>query len=204
MRGLASSRKYGRDLAMKSRSPKRSASPDRSASSSSGSPTTTSFVGGRSSQARRSPTAVSGRLWKSAYAGGVRHLRDVELVVDVAVEAEAGVLHGRDRLPRELDGDRLVQEPLAGRRIDDGRTLVADERLPDPRRARVGEGGAEHPPRGDQERGPCCARRADRGDRARAELTVLRDQSAVEVAGERRDVGRKGRRKDQPEVDWTT
>ena len=40
-------------------------------------------------------------------------LGDVEVVVDVAVEREALGLDGRDRLARELERDRLVQEPLA-------------------------------------------------------------------------------------------
>ena len=42
------------------------------------------------------------------------HLGDVELVVDVAVEAEALGLDRGDRLARELERDRLVQQPLAG------------------------------------------------------------------------------------------
>ncbi len=61
---------------------------------------------------------------------------DVQLVVDVDVEAEPGRLDCVDRLAGKGELDRLVQDPGAVR-IDDGRALVADERLRGARRARA-------------------------------------------------------------------
>ena len=83
-----------------------------------GSATATSFVGARSSQARRSPTSVTGRCWKSAYAREYSVCsRDEELVVDVDVRRDAERGERRDRLACELELDRLVEEerrPLTG------------------------------------------------------------------------------------------
>ena len=74
---------------------------------------------------------VDRQAWKSAYArASVRHLRDVQLVVHVAVEVEpAG--HRGDRLARGLERDRHVAEEPARRVGDDG-ALVADDEPVEP------------------------------------------------------------------------
>ena len=58
-----------------------------------------------------------------------RHLRDVELVVDVAVEVEAGLEHGVHRLPRLGERDGEVEKELARRGVGDDGSLVADDEI---------------------------------------------------------------------------
>ena len=53
--------------------------------------------------------------------GSRRELTDVELVVDVDVEHVPLRLDGVDGLARQGEGNRLVTQELAGRRVDDGR-----------------------------------------------------------------------------------
>ena len=123
------------------------------------------------------------------------HLGDVELVVDVAVEREALLLDGRDRLPRELERDRLVQQPLARdagrRRLRPGSRRAASSI---PAASRVGECGAEHPAGREHDVDPRCLGGGDRGDRARPQDAVLGDQRPVEVARDRRELARERRR----------
>ena len=58
-----------------------------------------------------------------------RHARDVELVVDVAVEPVPRLDDRADRLARKPERDPYVSQELAARRIHDGGALVADDRL---------------------------------------------------------------------------
>ncbi len=62
-----------------------------------------------------------------------RHLGDVQLVVDVAVDVEAGVDDGVDRLERDGARNRNVPQELAGHRVGDDGALVADDRIVEPR-----------------------------------------------------------------------
>ena len=130
-------------------------------------------------------------------AGVRRHLGDEELVVDVAVEPEALGLDSRDRLPRERDRDRLVQEELSRRRLDDGGALVTDQRLFDTGCLRVRQHRAEHASRRDQHVDAGRLGGSNRCERPRAQDTVLGDQRPVEVAGDRGDAAREVGRKDQ-------
>ena len=74
-----------------------------------------------------------------------RHLRDVELVVDVAVEAEAFRVDRGDRLARELERDRLVAQPAPARRLGDDGALVTDERIVEAGLERERSRRPEHP-----------------------------------------------------------
>jgi hypothetical protein len=123
-------------------------------------------------------------------AGPLRHLGDVQVVVDVAVEPEARLLHRLDRLAGEGERDRLVQEPLARGRVDDGGSLVTDERRLDPRRLGVGEHGAVHAPRREHDVDARFPGGRERCARTGAEDAVLPDEGAVQVARERGDVAR--------------
>ena len=113
--GCANSRKYGSDFEMYSRPPKRGFSSASSASSAAGSPTATSFVGSACSHvaqvADRVDLEVSGSR-RTTRASGVTS-RDVELVVDVAVDVEAAVDDCVDRLERDVARDRHVAQELA-------------------------------------------------------------------------------------------
>ena len=112
-------------------------------------------------------------------------LGHVEPVVDVDVRREPVRLQRRDRLPRDVELDRLVQEELARPRVDHGRALVADDRLADPRPLEVRLDRAEHPARRDEDRDSGRLRPRDRGERPIAQHRTPVDQRAVEVAGER-------------------
>src|SRR6266852_2297469 len=120
-----------------------------------------------------------------------RHLGDVELVVDVAVDVEPGRDDGVDRLECNRARDRNVAEELAAHRIGDDGALVADDRVVESGLDRVRPRRDEHASRDDDH---VRARRADRGDRgarARVEHGVLGDQRPVEIAGEGGDPARK-------------
>ncbi len=83
-----------------------------------------------------------------------RHPRDVELVVDVDVEPEPRGLDRVDRLAGELERDRLVQEPgPVG--PDDGRALVADQRIGQRCRLEHPARRLHHPPGDDDHAEPC-------------------------------------------------
>ena len=163
-------------------------------SSSTGSPTATSFVGGSSSQASRSPTACTSRCWNDAYASRRRGmLGHVQLVVDVAVQRVALGLDCLDRLARELERDRLVAQQLAADRVGDDRALVADDGVVDPGRLRVRPHRPEHPPGDEDHVDAGRARRADRRARPWPELGVLpisvRSRSQANARDLRGEVG---------------
>src|SRR5437870_3741796 len=61
--------------------------------------------------------------------GVPRDVRDVQLVVDVAVEGPAVLLDRVDRLAREFERNRNMTQELTGRRIRDDGALVADDGL---------------------------------------------------------------------------
>ena len=132
-----------------------------------------------------------------------RHLGDVELVVDVAVDVEALRADGGDRLARELERDRLVAQELAGARVGDDGALVADDRVVDAGLLQVRPHRAEHAAGDDDHADPGGAGAGDRRLRPRPERAVLPDQRPVEVAGE--DVGLAGKsgREDQPRAETT-
>ncbi len=126
-----------------------------------------------------------------------RDLAHEELVVHVDVDVEA-LGHDRlDRLLGERDGNRLVAQPAPGLGLGHDGSLVADDGIVDARLQNVWTHGDEHAPRGDDDADPLAARRADRRFGARREHPVLRDQRAVEVAGEHLDVSRKTGREAQ-------
>src|SRR5919109_863642 len=127
-----------------------------------------------------------------------RNLRDVQLVVDVAVEPEAFLVDRGDGLARELERDRLVPQPAAADRLRDDGALVADERIVQPGLERERPRGAEHPPRHEHDVDAGRVRRAQRVACALVQHDVLADQRAVEVAGDRSDVAGKVRREVQP------
>ena len=122
-------------------------------------------------------------------------LGHVQLVVDIAVDRPA--LERRDRLARELERDRHVAEEPARGGLGDDRALVADDRLVDTGRVDVRLHRLEHAPGDDDDVDPLGPHPGDRLARARPELDVLRDQRAVEVAGERLDLAGEPFRKDQ-------
>ena len=65
--GFPISSMYGSDVVRNARPSSRRSSSGRISARTGGSATATSFVGGRSSHARRSPTATTGRRWKTEY-----------------------------------------------------------------------------------------------------------------------------------------
>jgi len=99
---------------------------------------------------------------------------------------------------RELGWDRLVTQELAGERIGDDRTLIADDRILDARLLEVGPDGAEHPAGDDEDAQAGRAGASDRGEGAWPQRAVRPDQCPVEVAGEDVDLARERRRQDQP------
>ena len=104
-----------------------------SPSSTSGSSIVTSFVGGADEPRGEVSDRVEREVLEARVALGLRrHLGDVELVVDVAVDVEALLLEDGDRLARELEWDRLVPQELTGGRVGDDGALVADDRVVDP------------------------------------------------------------------------
>ena len=117
-------------------------------------------------------------------------LGHVELVVDVAVEPEARGLDGDDRLARELERNRLVQEEAAARLGDDGALVADDGILLEAEFGEVRPYRPEHAPGDDDEADSRLAHGGDGCERARAQEAVLPDQGPVEVASERRDVAR--------------
>ena len=101
---------------------------------------------------------------------------------------------GVDRLERGRARDRHVAEELAGARVGDDGSLVADDGVVQSRLDEVWVHAAEHPS-GDDDH--VNTRRADAGDRrARAgpEDGVLGDERPVEVDREGGDVLREGLR----------
>ena len=141
---------------------------------------------------------VDDEVLKAGVALGFRRrLGDVELVVDVAVEAKALGLDRRDRLPRKLERNRDVAEEAAARRLGDHGPLVADDGIVDPELERVGANGLEHPPGHDHDVDAGRAGGVDRGPSPLAEHERLGHQRPVEVAGERLDLGGKAGREAQ-------
>src|SRR5207237_3973943 len=120
-----------------------------------------------------------------------------EVVVDVAVQAEALLVHGRDRLPRQLDRDRHVAEPAAAPRLGDDGALVADDRVVEAGLERVRPDRPEHPAGDEDDVDPGRARGGDRVAGARVQEAVLADERAVEVARERVDRAGEVRRESQ-------
>ena len=89
-------------------------------------------------------------------------------------------------------------------RIDDGRALVADQRILDPGRLSVRQRRAEHPPGRDHDVDPGRPGGPDRCDRARRKDAVVREQRAIEVGRERGDLTGEVGWEVQPCVDSTT
>ena len=87
-----------------------------------------------------------------------RHLGDVEQVVEVAVEMEAGLDHGIHRLARLRQRDRDVEEELTRRRVGDHGSLVADDEIVEARLFEVRPHRPEHPARHDDNVGAGGAR----------------------------------------------
>ena len=112
-------------------------------------------------------------------------LGDVQEVVDVAVEMEAGGDDGVDHLERVRQRDRHVPQELSGDRVGDDRALVADHGVVDSGLEDVRPHRAEHPPGDDDHAHSGGARGADRRPRARAQDGVLGDEGAVQVDRER-------------------
>jgi hypothetical protein len=108
---------------------------------------------------------------------------------------EAGRDHGIHRLAcfRERDGD--VEEELAGRRIGDDGSLIADDEIVEPSLLEVRTHGAEHPSGDDHDMRAGRPRPRERVLRPRPQDAVLGDQRAVEVERESCDVRRKRGRK---------
>ena len=129
---------------------------------------------------------------------------DVEAVVDVTVRRVPERREGLDRLACGLERDRLVEHERAADGIDDGRSLVTDDEVGDARLVEIGPHGAKHPTRRNDDGDPGRLRAGDRRAGARPQQAVTADEGAVEVAGERLDIARKRRGKDQPPVAWTT
>ena len=131
--------------------------------------------------------------------------RDVELVVHVHVRRDAERPERGDRLARDLEVERLVQEELARSRIDHGRALVAHDRLLERRLVEVAPHRPEHAAGRHQHVDARALRASDRGARARAELPSGADERPVEVRGERLDGAAEPIRKEaQPPVDDAT
>ena len=120
-----------------------------------------------------------------------RHLGDVEQVVDVAVEMEAGREHGVHRLAGlgERDGD--VEQELARRRIGDDGALIADHEVVEPGLFEVRAHRSEHPSGDDDDVGAGRPRPGQRLPRAGTQHAVLGDQRPVEVEREGGYVRRK-------------
>jgi hypothetical protein len=138
-----------------------------------------------------------------------RHLRDVQLVVDVTVDVEAAFDDGVDRLERDVARDRHVTQDLAAHRVRDERALVADDRIVEAGFEDIRPHRTEHAAGDDDHMRSRLPNRRDRGRRARAQRRVLADEGAVEVGRERADLAGKARRKldcryGVPPVAWTT
>jgi hypothetical protein len=134
--------------------------------------------------------------------GGGRHLRDVELVVDVAVQPEARALDRRDRLSREHERDWHVPEEATASRLGHDSALVADDGVVEPRLLDVGPHRPEHPSSDDEDADPGGPRRADGCERPLTEDEALGKERPVEVARERLHLAWKLRRKAQPRYCW--
>ena len=106
----------------------------------------------------------------------------------------------RDRLPRHLERERLVEEECPRPRVDDGRPLVADDRLGETDVVEVALDRPEHPARRDEDGNAERLRAGDRGAGAVVDDAVRRDQRPVEVAGERLDPRGEVREVAQPPV----
>ena len=99
----------------------------------SGSPTTTSFVGGSSSQSSRSPTGWRSRSGspRSVLLGRDSRRRTARRRRRQLSPTPSSFTRG-DRLARELEWDRHVTKPASADRVCDDRALVADDRIFDP------------------------------------------------------------------------
>ena len=83
-----------------------------------------------------------------------------------------------------------MEQELAGRRVGDDGSLVADDEIVELRLLEVRPHGPEHPPGHDDDVGAGGARPRERVPRARAQHAVLGDQRPVEVEREGGDVRR--------------
>jgi hypothetical protein len=138
-----------------------------------------------------------------------RRFSDVQLVVRVRVDVEAGPDHGVESFVRGREWDRHMAKPRTGHRIGDECALVADDRILEARCLEIGAHRLKHPAGDDDHVGTCGAHQPDSLARPRPELTVGRDQRTVEVARERGDALRESLREAErygavPPVDFTT
>ena len=125
-------------------------------------------------------------------------LRHVELVADVAIEAEALLVQRRDRLACELERNRLVSQPAPAHRLGDDRTLVADDGILQAGFECVPPHRLEHPAGNEDDMNPNRPRCGDRGTRPGMQQRVLADQRPVEVTCDGLDVAREILREVQP------
>jgi hypothetical protein len=136
-----------------------------------------------------------------------RHLGDVEQVVDVAVEVEAGGEHGVHRLARLRERDGDMEEEIARSRVCDDGSLVTHDEIVELRLLEVRAHCSEHSPRDDDDVGTRRPRPRERVPGARPQHAVLGDQRPVEIEREGGDVRRKRGGEVYgavPPVDWTT
>jgi hypothetical protein len=104
---------------------------------------------------------------------------------------EAGLDHGIHCFARLRQRDRDVEEKLAGRRVGDDGSLVADDEIVEPRLFEVRPHCPEHASRDDDNMGAGRARPRECVSGARPQHAVLGDQRPVEIECESGD----GRRK---------
>jgi hypothetical protein len=138
-----------------------------------------------------------------------RHLGDVKLVVEVAVDAKAGTDYCVDRLPGLRQRNWDMKQELARRRIGDDRSLIADDEIVETRLLEVRLHGTEHAAGDDDDVSAACPRPHQRSAGARVEHAVLGDQRPVEVEREGGDVPREALRERErygawPPVELTT
>ena len=91
-----------------------------------------------------------------------------------------------------------MSQPVSADRICNDRTLVADDRILDARLECIAADRLEHAPGDEDDVDARLQRALDCRARARAQDRVLRDQRAVEVAGDRVDLAREVLREVQP------
>ena len=124
-----------------------------------------------------------------------RDLSDIELVIDVAVQAEALVVKRADRLACQLEWNRNVPQPLPADRFCDDGALVANDWVVQARLQRIPADRAEHAAGDEDDMNTTCVRPLDRGARPHVQRRVLADQCPVEVARYSLDVTWEVRRK---------
>src|SRR5437016_14161504 len=111
-----------------------------------------------------------------------RDLSDIELVIDVAVQAEALVVKRADRLACQLEWNRNVPQPLPADRFCDDGALVANDRVVQARLQRIPADRAEHAAGDEDDVNTTCVRPLDRGARAHVQRPLLAEPWPVEVA----------------------